>query len=53
MNIDVSLEEQEGIISSQTNFARALTQVEYDPDKTSPQKILTAIKKIGYLAELN
>lgn len=48
MNIDGELEDTDGVKSSSTNYAKQLTEVEFDPQKISDQKIIEIIKKVGY-----
>jgi len=48
INIDFELEDLEGIKMAKTNYARAQTEVEYDPKLLTEKKIIEAIKKVGY-----
>lgn len=50
LNIDGSLEDQEGIVEAKTSYAKSITHVTYDPAKISPQKIIQIIKDTGYQA---
>ncbi len=50
MNIDFDLEDA-GVISS-TNYAKQITEVEFDEEKISLEEIIEIIKKTGYLAAL-
>ena len=50
MNIDGELEDTEGIISSNTNYAKQHTEVEYDQDKINDKNIIEIIKRVGYQA---
>lgn len=52
MNIDGELEDTEGIIESNTNYAKCATEVKFDPDKISENKIIKTIKTVGYSVEL-
>ena len=52
MNIDFDLEDLEGIKASKTNYAKQVSEVEYDQDKVQPEKIIEQIKKTGYSASL-
>lgn len=52
MNIDFDLEDLEGIKTSKTNYAKQVSEVEYDQDKLQPEKIIEQIKKSGYSASL-
>lgn len=48
MNIDAELEETEGVVSAQTNYAKSCTSVVFDEKKVSPQKLQLVIEKLGY-----
>jgi len=48
MVIDMDLEDLPGVCSCKTSYAKAETEVEYDPDEVSIEKIVEAIKKSGY-----
>lgn len=50
MTIDMDLEDLEGVMRSQTSYAKQETEVEFDPDKISDSLILETIKKSGYSA---
>lgn len=50
MNIDGALEDINGIKTSSTNFAKAITEVEFDETKLTRQEILSIIEKVGYTA---
>lgn len=50
MVIDLDLEKLPGIKSSNTQFAKGITEVEFDPSKVSEQTILETIEKSGYKA---
>ena len=52
INIDFELEDAPGVKSAKTNYAKALTAVEYDPDILDEKKIEEIIKKAGYIAKL-
>jgi Cu+-exporting ATPase len=47
MNIDGELEDL-GVNSANTNYARAITEVEFDSDKIKLEKIQEVIKELGY-----
>lgn len=51
MNIDGELEDTEGIKSSSTNFAKAVTEVEFENDKVKEEIIVKTIEKVGYSAK--
>ncbi len=50
MNIDGELEDTEGVKSSNTNYAKQHTEVEFDEDKISQKKIIEIVKSVGYSA---
>lgn len=50
MYIDSELEEQEGVISSSTSYAKATTKVEFDQTKISIERLKNTIEKLGYKA---
>lgn len=50
LTIDMDLEDLEGVKSSSTSYAKAETEVEFDPDKVADDLILQTIKKSGYTA---
>lgn len=52
LNIDLDLEELPGVKSSQTNYAKSETVVEFDPTQISTSQITTSISKTGYQAKL-
>ncbi len=51
VNIDLSLEDLDGVVSSKTNYARSISVVDFDPQKTNSKKIITEIEKLGYQAK--
>ena len=50
MNIDGEMEDTEGVVESNTNYARSQTEVKFDPAKISEKKIAEIIKSVGYSA---
>lgn len=50
LTIDGDLEDREGVKMAKTNYAKAQTEVEFDPEKVSESEILQIIKKAGYTA---
>ncbi len=50
MNIDGELEDTEGVKESNTNYAKQVTEVEFDDSKINLQKIINIIKTVGYSA---
>lgn len=53
LTIDMDLEELEGVTAVKTSYAKAETEIEFDPQKVSEQKFLETIKKSGYTAQLS
>ena len=51
-NIDGELEDTDGIEEANTSFAKAQTEVKFDPEKVSVDKIIKLIKTVGYTATL-
>lgn len=52
ITIDGDLEDREGVRVAKTNYVKAQTEVEFDPQKVSESEILQIIKKAGYTAKL-
>lgn len=50
MSIDMDLEDLEGVNSSNTSYAKAETEVEFDPQKVTGETVLETIKNSGYTA---
>jgi copper chaperone CopZ len=48
VNIDLSLEDLPGVISSKTNYAKSQAIITYDQEKIEPKTILAEIEKLGY-----
>jgi copper chaperone CopZ len=46
--IDSELESIPGVIKSQTSYAKQETEVEFEEDKVTEEKVLETIKKSGY-----
>lgn len=53
LEIDDALEEIEGVKQSNTHYAKQITEVEFEEEKVSHDKIIEVIKKVGYVAELS
>ncbi len=51
LTIDMDLEDLDGVKKSQTSYAKAETEIEFDPEKVTDDLILETIKKSGYEAE--
>lgn len=52
ITIDYELEGCEGVVNSDTNYARSETTVTYNPKIISLEKIISTIKKAGYTASI-
>lgn len=54
MNIDFELEDTEGVKEVKTSYAKQETEVAFDPDKVSIEKMITIIKNLDdkYDAEI-
>jgi len=48
MNIEGELEDLQGVNKATVNFAKQLTNIEYDETVVSSQKIIETIQKLGY-----
>lgn len=48
LNIDLDLEEVPGVKNSQTNYARQITEVEFDPSLVTAELLKSTIAKTGY-----
>ena len=48
MNIDFELEDLDGVESSNTNYAKALTIVTFDPKKVTVNKLTDTIRGLNY-----
>lgn len=51
MAIDMDLEELPGVEEAKTNFARALTEVAFDPTRVDLRTIVSTIRQAGYTAQ--
>ena len=50
INIDFELEDVDGVKEAKTHYAKQISQVIFDPQKVSHEKIVTIIKNLGYEA---
>jgi len=48
LNIDFELEDIEGIIDSETHYAKQVLTVTFDPDKAKIEDMTKAIEALGY-----
>lgn len=53
MDIDGELEDTEGVKESSTNYAKSETQVSFNSEQISQDKIVEILEKIGYKAALH
>ena len=51
MAIDLELEELPGVTEARTSFARAITEVVFDPTRVNLDAIVTTIGQVGYTAQ--
>lgn len=51
LNIDGELEDQAGIISASTSYAKSITTVKFDQNKITPKEMMQTIKDLGYEVE--
>lgn len=51
MSIDWELEDVDGVIEAKTSYAKARTEVRYDPDKVSEADLVAAVERAGYGVE--
>ena len=52
MNIDFDLEDLDGVKESRTNYAKQVTEIEFDSSKIKEEILIETIKKTGYQAEI-
>lgn len=50
LDIDATLEDTEGVIESNTSYAKSECKVEFDSDKVSDTQIVETVKKSRYTA---
>ncbi len=51
LNIDGELEDQLGVLSASTSYAKSVTTVKFDEKKISTKEILKTIEVLGYEVE--
>jgi copper chaperone CopZ len=51
-NIDLTLEDLEGVNSADTSYAKSETKISFDPSKTSLDQIKKTIESLGYFVTL-
>lgn len=52
MNIDGELEDTKGVKESNTNYAKQLTEIEFDPAMLNEEKLIEIVKGVGYSATI-
>lgn len=52
MNIDLDLEDVQGVKSARTSYARQECEVEFEQDKANIEVIIQTIQNTGYKAQL-
>lgn len=52
MNIDMELEELEGVKEVNTNYAKQFSEVAFDNDQVKVEDIVKSVEKTGYKATL-
>ncbi len=50
--IRAMLHRTDGVLKAEVSYEERRATVEYDPAKTSPEKIVAAIEKLGYKAKV-
>lgn len=50
LNIDMDLEDINGVKSANTSYAKSMTEVEFEQDKINEKLILETVKNTGYSA---
>lgn len=51
VTIDMELEDTDGVIESNTSYAKACVEVAFDPKKIQEEDIIAVLKKVGYTAK--
>lgn len=51
LNIDGELEDQAGVLSASTSYAKSITTVKFDEKKIAVEKLLQTISDLGYEVE--
>ena len=52
MNIDMDLEDLAGVKGASTNYAKQVSEVEYDEEELKVEDIIKSVEKTGYKASL-
>lgn len=48
LTIDMALEDLEGVKKSQTSYAKAEVELDFDPEKVKEKELIEVVKKAGY-----
>lgn len=52
MNIDMDLEDLDGVKASKTSYAKQESEVEFDDEKLGVKEIILSVEKTGYKAQI-
>lgn len=47
-HVQAALDKEIGVVAASVDLASKVAHIEYDPDKTSPEKIKKAVDEAGY-----
>ena len=50
MAVDLALEDLPGVAEARTSYARATTEVAFDPSRVDLATIIAAVREVGYTA---
>lgn len=53
MLIDGDLEDTKGVVSAKTNYAKQMTEIEFNDEEITPEQLIETVKKAGYDAKLH
>jgi len=53
INIDMELEDKKGVIKTNTNYAKSITEIEFSEDIINLEEIINTIESLGYKVEKN
>ena len=48
MNIDFEFEDLHGVLSSKTNYAKQISEIEFDAEKIGIEEIFKKLENMGY-----
>lgn len=51
MNIDFDLEDVDGVKTAKTNYAKQVSEIEYEEEKVKTEDIIKSVEKTGYKAQ--